>query len=59
MESKLQFIRAWQALPEFGLTLFLVKHQKQKKEELLGENYESRKVTPQGEYPPPMRGNLT
>ena len=39
MESKLQFIRAWQALPEFGLTLFLVKHQKQKKEELLGKLY--------------------
>ena len=36
MNSKMQFIGAWQALPQFGLTLFLVKHQSQRKEELLG-----------------------
>jgi len=36
VESKMQFIRAWQALPEFGLTLFLVKHMGHRKEELLG-----------------------
>ncbi|KAA0200962.1 hypothetical protein HAZT_HAZT005666 [Hyalella azteca] len=36
MEAKLQFIRCWQALPDFGVTLFLVKHMGHKKEELLG-----------------------
>uniref|UniRef100_A0A2P2I202 Unc-112-related protein-like n=1 Tax=Hirondellea gigas TaxID=1518452 RepID=A0A2P2I202_9CRUS len=36
VEAKMQFIRAWQALPEFGLTLFLVKYMGHKKEELLG-----------------------
>ncbi|ROT70215.1 hypothetical protein C7M84_011497 [Penaeus vannamei] len=35
-EAKLQYIRAWQALPEYGIALFLVKHMGHKREELLG-----------------------
>ena len=32
MESKLSFIRAWQALPEYGISLFVVKFVGSKKE---------------------------
>ncbi|KAF2355397.1 FERM central domain [Trinorchestia longiramus] len=35
IEAKMQFIRAWQALPDYGLSFFLVKHMGHKKEELL------------------------
>ncbi|KAK7020627.1 Fermitin 2, partial [Halocaridina rubra] len=35
-DAKLQYIRAWQALPEYGIALFLVKHMGHKREELLG-----------------------
>lgn len=36
-EAKLQYIRAWQALPDFGITLFLVRFsQNPKKDEILG-----------------------
>lgn len=36
IEAKLKFIEAWQSLPEFGLTLFIIKFDGHKKEELLG-----------------------
>lgn len=36
MESKLKFIQAWQSLPEYGVTLFVIKFDGHKKEELLG-----------------------
>lgn len=36
VDAKLQYIRAWQALPEYGIALFLVKHMGHKREELLG-----------------------
>ncbi|XP_054154484.1 unc-112-related protein-like [Oppia nitens] len=35
-EAKLHFIKAWQALPDFGISLFVVKFANSKKEELLG-----------------------
>jgi len=31
-EAKLNYIKAWQALPEYGLTYFLVKFRNSKKE---------------------------
>lgn len=36
MDAKLSYIRAWQSLPEFGVTLFVIKFDGHKKEELLG-----------------------
>lgn len=36
MESKMKFIQAWQSLPEYGVTLFVIKFDGHKKEELLG-----------------------
>lgn len=36
MESKLKFIQGWQSLPEYGVTLFVIKFDGHKKEELLG-----------------------
>jgi len=36
VESKLNYIKAWQALPEYGLTYFLVKFRNSKKEEIVG-----------------------
>ncbi|XP_019627323.1 PREDICTED: fermitin family homolog 2-like isoform X4 [Branchiostoma belcheri] len=36
MEAKLNYIRAWQALPEFGITHFVVRFRGNKKEDLLG-----------------------
>ncbi|XP_076036169.1 fermitin 1 isoform X3 [Oratosquilla oratoria] len=36
VDAKMQFIRAWQSLPEYGIALFLVKHMGHKHEELLG-----------------------
>ncbi|RWS30653.1 unc-112-related protein-like isoform X1, partial [Leptotrombidium deliense] len=36
IEAKLNFIKAWQALPEYGITLFVVKFDGSKKEDLLG-----------------------
>ena len=32
IEAKLNYIKAWQALPEYGLTYFLVKFRNSKKE---------------------------
>ncbi|XP_067939414.1 fermitin family homolog 2-like [Watersipora subatra] len=39
IEAKLNYIKAWQALPEYGLTYFLVKFRNSKKEELVGIGY--------------------
>ncbi|EDV39580.1 uncharacterized protein Dana_GF10099 [Drosophila ananassae] len=36
MESKLKYIQAWQSLPDFGVTLFIIKFDGHRKEELLG-----------------------
>jgi len=36
LESKMNFIRAWQSLPEYGVSLFVVRFHGEKKDELLG-----------------------
>ncbi|XP_029634635.1 fermitin family homolog 2 isoform X1 [Octopus sinensis] len=35
-ESKMAYIKAWQALPEYGITYFIIKMNNMKKEELIG-----------------------
>lgn len=35
-EAKMNYIKAWQSLPDFGVTLFVVRFMGQKKDELLG-----------------------
>lgn len=39
VEAKLQFIQAWQSLPEFGLTYYLVRFKGSKKDDILGVAY--------------------
>ncbi|XP_050531297.1 unc-112-related protein-like [Daktulosphaira vitifoliae] len=39
MEAKMNYIKAWQSLPEFGISLFVVKFMGHKKDELLGIAY--------------------
>lgn len=36
IEAKLNYIKAWQSLPDYGITLFVIKFMGHKKEELLG-----------------------
>lgn len=36
VEAKMNFIRAWQSLPDYGVSLFVVRFHGEKKEELLG-----------------------
>lgn len=36
LDAKMRFIQAWQSLPEYGVTLFVIKFDGHKKEELLG-----------------------
>ncbi|EDV97783.1 unc-112-related protein [Drosophila grimshawi] len=36
LEAKLKYIQAWQSLPDFGVTLFVIKFDGHRKEELLG-----------------------
>jgi kindlin 2 len=36
VEAKMHYIKAWQSLPEYGISLFIVKFMGHKKEELLG-----------------------
>jgi len=36
VEAKMNFIRAWQSLPEFGVSLFVVKFHGERREELIG-----------------------
>lgn len=38
-QAKMSFIRAWQALPEYGITYFVVKFRNSKKEDLFGVAY--------------------
>lgn len=39
IDSKMAYIKAWQALPDFGITYFVIKQKNSKKEELLGVAY--------------------
>lgn len=39
VEAKLRFIQAWQSLPEFGITYYLVKFKGSKKDDILGVSY--------------------
>ena len=39
VEAKMNFIRAWQSLPEFGINLFVVKFHGERREELIGIAY--------------------
>jgi len=39
IEAKMNFIKAWQSLPEYGVTLFVVKFHGERREELLGISY--------------------
>lgn len=36
IEAKMNFIKAWQSLPEYGISLFIVRFMGHKKDELLG-----------------------
>ena len=36
VEAKMNFIRAWQSLPEYGVSLFVVNFHGERKEELMG-----------------------
>lgn len=36
IEAKMNYVKAWQSLPEYGISLFIVKFMGHKKEELLG-----------------------
>lgn len=36
LEAKMNFIRAWQSLPEYGVSLFVVRFHGEKKDEMLG-----------------------
>lgn len=36
IEAKMNYIKGWQSLPDFGVTLFIVRFSGSKKEELLG-----------------------
>lgn len=36
VEAKMNYIKAWQSLPDFGISLFVVRFNGQKKDELLG-----------------------
>ncbi|XP_054844993.1 fermitin family homolog 1 [Eublepharis macularius] len=39
METKFRFIQAWQSLPEFGLSYYIVRFKGSKKDDLLGISY--------------------
>ncbi|KAL4630529.1 hypothetical protein GN956_G15863 [Arapaima gigas] len=39
MEAKMRFIQAWQSLPEFGITYYIVRFRGSKKDEILGVSY--------------------
>ena len=36
LEAKVNFIKAWQSLPDYGVSLFVVRFHGEKKDELLG-----------------------
>merc|ERR1719447_1809077 len=52
LEAKMNFKRAWESLPEYGVSLFVVKFHGEKKEELLGvgNNKFMRMSLPGGEH---------
>lgn len=52
LESKMNFIRAWQSLPEYGISLFVVRFHGEKKDELLGvsSNRIMRMTLPEGNH---------
>ena len=52
LESKMNFVRAWQSLPEYGVSLFVVRFHGEKKEELLGvsSNRIMRMTLPEGNH---------
>merc|ERR1719445_2580343 len=52
LEAKMNFKRAWESLPEYGVSLFVVKFHGEKKEELLGvgNNKIMRMSLPGGEH---------
>ena len=39
LEAKMNFIKAWQSLPDFGVSLFVVRFHGEKRDELLGIAY--------------------
>ena len=39
LEAKMNFIKAWQSLPDFGVSLFVVRFHGEKRDELLGVAY--------------------
>lgn len=39
MDAKMKYVQAWQSLPDFGVSLFVIKFDGHKKEELLGVAY--------------------
>ena len=39
LEAKMNFVKAWQSLPDFGVSLFVVRFHGEKKDELLGIAY--------------------
>ncbi|XP_032998730.1 fermitin family homolog 1 isoform X2 [Lacerta agilis] len=39
VEAKLRFVQAWQSLPEFGLSYYIVRFKGSKKDDLLGVSY--------------------
>ncbi|XP_061097468.1 fermitin family homolog 1 [Conger conger] len=39
MEAKMRFIQAWQSLPEFGVSYYIVRFRGSKKDEILGVSY--------------------
>ena len=36
LEAKMNFLKAWQSLPDYGVSMFVVRFYGEKKEELLG-----------------------
>lgn len=52
LESKMNFVRAWQSLPEYGISLFVVRFHGEKKDELLGvsSNRIMRMTLPEGNH---------
>ena len=36
LEAKMNFVKAWQSLPEYGVSLFVVRFHREKKDELIG-----------------------
>ena len=39
LEAKMNFVKAWQSLPDFGVSLFVVRFHGEKRDELLGIAY--------------------